>query len=169
MPDPPREYGARSGLARPTRYSSALARRICDAVAAGAPLTAACEAADLPNRETVATWLDTHADFHAAYTRALEFAADRYAQEILTIADGADGDASGASKRSDAGGVARAKLRIDTRKWLMSRLAPSKYGDRTAASSAAKPNPGTTNLHDLTDAELEDILASEDEAGGHAP
>ena len=166
MHDPPRDAGARSALARPRRYSPALARRICDAVSAGTPLAAACEAADMPDRETVARWLNAHADFRAAYARALEFAADRYADEILTIADGASGEAPGASK-SDAGSVARAKLRIDTRKWLMSRLAPGKYGDRGVAS-AAKLNPGTTNLHDLTDAELEDILASAGEAGDSA-
>jgi hypothetical protein len=166
MQDPPREHSARSALARPTRYSPGLARRVCDAVAGGASLAAVCAAADMPSREIVAAWLDAHPDFRTAYTRALEFAADRFAEQILTIADG---DPSGASSRSDAGSVARAKLRIDTRKWLMSRLAPSKYGDRPAASSAVKRDPATMNLHDLTDAELEDILASEDDAGGSAP
>jgi Bacteriophage Sf6, terminase small subunit-like len=168
MHDPPRDSRARPALAHPSRYSPALARRICDAVSTGTPLAAVCAAADMPDRETLARWLDAHADFRSAYTRALEAAADRYADEILTIADASASESPGAGK-SDAGSVARAKLRIDTRKWLMSRLAPSKYGERPAASAAARLSAGTTNLHDLSDAEIDDILSAETEPGEGTP
>ena len=42
----------------------------------------------------------------------------------------------------------RARLRVDTRKWLMSKLAPRKYGDRV--EHVIK----TGNAADLTDDEL---------------
>ena len=42
-------------------------------------------------------------------------------EEILEIADGTP---------AEKGAVALARLRIDTRKWMMSKLAPKKYGDK---------------------------------------
>jgi hypothetical protein len=49
--------------------------------------------------------------------------ADLLAKEILEIAD---------APCKDAVEVAHARNRLDTRKWLASKLAPRKYGDRVA-------------------------------------
>jgi hypothetical protein len=54
-------------------------------------------------------------------TRAREERADLLAREILEIAD---------APCKDAVEVQRARNRIDTRKWLASKVAPRKYGDR---------------------------------------
>ncbi len=54
-------------------------------------------------------------------TRAREERADLLAKEILEIAD---------APCKDAVEVAHARNRLDTRKWLASKLAPRKYGDR---------------------------------------
>lgn len=35
---------------------------------------------------------------------------------------------------SDTGAVQRNRLRVDSRKWLLSKLAPKKYGDRLTVS-----------------------------------
>jgi hypothetical protein len=55
---------------------------------------------------------------------------------ILAIADDSDGDVIKREREDgstyeyvDTERMARAKLRIDTRKWLMSKLKPEKYGD----------------------------------------
>lgn len=64
---------------------------------------------------------------------------DRMAEEILQIAD--DGrndtyeDADG-HERTDSDVIQRSRLRVDTRKWLMSKLAPKKYGDKTLLTGA---------------------------------
>src|SRR6266446_8491317 len=55
------------------------------------------------------------------YARAREERADLLAKEILEIAD---------APCKDAVEVAHARNRLDTRKWLASKLAPRKYGDR---------------------------------------
>jgi len=72
--------------------------------------------------------------------------ADRMADEIVTIADDASADVlekidpKGGEKRVlNRDCIARAKLRIDTRMWLMARLAPHVYG--TAAPKAAETDP----------------------------
>lgn len=46
---------------------------------------------------------------------------ENLADEILEIADGTP---------AEKGAIALARLRIDTRKWMMSKLSPKKYGDR---------------------------------------
>ena len=55
------------------------------------------------------------------YARAREERADLLAKEILEIAD---------APCKDTVEVQHARNRIDTRKWLASKLAPRKYGDR---------------------------------------
>ena len=77
-----RAAGAPADAARPSRYSSELARAICDAAATGESLTDICARPDRPDRDVVSRWLATNADFQAAYARSLEVLADRYAEEI---------------------------------------------------------------------------------------
>jgi hypothetical protein len=57
------------------------------------------------------------------------FVADVFAGEILEIADTANDNADAKEGRED---IARAKLRIDTRKWLMAHFAPAQYGEGAA-------------------------------------
>jgi terminase small subunit-like protein len=73
------------------------------------------------------SWPEPRANLLAAFrqfptcTRAREERADLLAKEILEIAD---------APRADQVAVQHARNRIDTRKWLASKLAPRKYGDR---------------------------------------
>lgn len=53
------------------------------------------------------------------------------AEEILEIADDAAGDYD-AEGRFRPENVQRARLRIDARKWILSKLAPHRYGDRVS-------------------------------------
>jgi hypothetical protein len=70
------------------------------------------------------------------YARAREAQADYYAAEITEIADTCRvGEKikelpSGAREITTADMVERSKLMVDTRKWLMAKLAPKRYGDR---------------------------------------
>jgi hypothetical protein len=55
------------------------------------------------------------------------------AADIIEIADDSSGDIEldGEGKpRQNAEFMNRSRLRVDTRKWLMSKLAPKKYGDK---------------------------------------
>ncbi len=66
-------------------------------------------------------------------TRAREMQADALFDQILAIAD----DGSNDTQKTDDGKVIvdhdhiqRSRLRIDARKWMASKLAPKKYGDK---------------------------------------
>jgi len=63
--------------------------------------------------------------------------AEHFAEEILEIADDGSNDwiereleSGHVVKVADHKHIARSRLRVDTRKWLMSKLLPKKYGDR---------------------------------------
>jgi hypothetical protein len=117
-------------------YSEELAQAICSRLAEGASLRQICASQDMPDSVTVLRWLDQHSTFRQQYARAREVQAEHWADEIIEIADNAvndweererkDGTTSMAVRHDH---ISRAKLRIDTRKWLMSRLVPKKYGD----------------------------------------
>ena len=59
------------------------------------------------------------------YVRAMEKRADAIFDEIQTIADG--------SGREDTNvKVNRDRLRVDARKWIIAKMMPKKYGDKTS-------------------------------------
>jgi hypothetical protein len=64
------------------------------------------------------------------YARACDDRADLIAEEILTIAD--------EGSKKDNAEVQRDRLRIDSRKWLLSKLHPKKYGDKVDITSGDK-------------------------------
>ncbi len=114
---------------RPSLYTEALAVKICRRLAEGKSLRKVCEAKGMPSAETVRRWLLDNEDFCAQYARAREVQADRFAEEILEIADDASGDWAvdkDGKKALDHEHVQRSRLRVDTRKWLMARMAPKK-------------------------------------------
>ncbi len=71
----------------------------------------------MPTRPTVYNWFDSVEGFFNQYTRARKEQADYYAQEIVHIADTEEDPH-------------RAKIRIDARKWVASKLKGSLYGDK---------------------------------------
>ena len=76
------------------------------------------------------------------YARAKELQMEFMADQIQAIADDGSNDTyiDGDGKtKVDYDNIQRSKLRVDTRKWLMSKLLPKKYGDRLDVTSGDKP------------------------------
>jgi hypothetical protein len=98
----------------------------------GKGLRQICEAQDMPSRTTVLRWLEANASFRDRYARARTACMDWYAEEILRIAFDDSGDLIIDGERVVAGHhvVQRAKLKVDTLKWIMAKLAPQRYGEK---------------------------------------
>jgi hypothetical protein len=132
----PAKKAAPKKMGRPSGYTQAIADRICNRLAEGESLRKICLSDDMPATSSVCKWLTEHPDFAEQYTRAREAQADKMAEEILQIAD--DGmndtyvDADG-KVLVDQDVIARSRLRVDARKWLASKMAPKKYGDKVQA------------------------------------
>jgi hypothetical protein len=120
-------------------FTQEIADEICLLIGQGRSLVEICRAEGMPEISTVFGWLGKKPDFEAQYRRAREAQADLMAEEILLISDEAQNDYverlgrnGGTFTALDTEAVLRSKLRVDTRKWLMAKLQPKKYGERVA-------------------------------------
>jgi len=127
-------------MGRPSDYTPEIETAICEAIASGKSLREICRAEEMPSRETVYAWMAKNQAFSDRYARAVEDRAELLAEEILEIADddkgdygfkeGSDKDGEGAKPCILPDNIQRAKLRVDSRKWIASKLFPKKYGDK---------------------------------------
>lgn len=114
---------------RPTKYTSELGDYICSELATGKPLTKICAPDDMPCTVSIYKWLREHIEFSNNYARARQDQADTYFDDAIRIADEVD---------ADSNEIARARLRIDTRKWASGKLKPKKYGEPSTMQSEEK-------------------------------
>jgi len=91
----------------------------------------------MPAMSTVFLWISRHKEFSENYARAQADRVVAWSEEIVDIADNSQADTN------------RAKLRVDTRKWLMSKMDPKKYGDRQEHRHTGA-NGGPIQTVDLT-------------------
>lgn len=123
-------------MGRPSKFTEELAGTICDRLSKGQSLRFICDEDGMPSRETVRTWLRDNPAFSAQYARAKEDYAEAVFEEIEEIAD--DGRNDWIERETKRGtyialneeALGRSRLRIDARKWMLSKLMPKKYGDR---------------------------------------
>jgi hypothetical protein len=123
---------AKRSPGRPSDYSREIALEICKRLGNGESLRQICASLGMPGKTTIMRWLNDNAEFRAQYARARELQAEHWAEEILEISDDSRNDfvekEGHAALNSE--NINRSRLRVDTRKWLMARLAPKKYGDK---------------------------------------
>jgi hypothetical protein len=121
---------------RPSSYNPALVASICDEIATSDHgLVTICARPGMPTLKTMYLWMERHPEFVQIYARAKERQMDYMACQIKEIADTPQ---PGVIERTDKDGnvmvetrdmIDHRRLRIEARKWLMSKLAPKKYGD----------------------------------------
>src|SRR6476620_2397965 len=109
-------------IGRPSIYSPALAADICERIASGESLCSVCRDEDMPALRTVIGWLPKYPEFERQYAHACGARAAARAEEIIVISDG--------TKDDDPVVMQPDRLRIDTRKWLMAKCMPKRYGDK---------------------------------------
>lgn len=121
---------------RPSSYTQEIADRLCAQLSEGISLRTICRADEMPCAASVFNWLRTRPEFLEQYTRAKENAADAFAEEMLDIADEGSNDWMEIHDKENVGyrvngeHINRSRLRVDTRKWIASKLKPKKYGDK---------------------------------------
>jgi hypothetical protein len=118
---------------RPSTYSPEIAAFICSRISNGESVRKICDDPDMPASSSIFKWLIEHKEFSEQYTRAREAQMDAMVEEIIEIADDSANDSTfdeEGNSRQNSEWINRSRLRVDTRKWLMSKLAPKKYGDK---------------------------------------
>jgi hypothetical protein len=121
----------------PSNYTKAIADRIIDLIAEGRSLAAIEQMDGMPARRTVRDWIDRKPDFASRYAAARLQWVDSVAEEINQLADSAPRVAAEAGEFGNAA-VQALRVQIDTKRWLLSKIAPSKYGYKLAVEATGK-------------------------------
>ncbi len=142
-------------ISRPIGFRKAVADEFCRRIGEGRSERSVCKDPDMPAHATIYKWEHENPEFATQYARARDERATHLAEEALTIGDGL-----GEAPTSEQ--IQAAKLRVDTRKWFASKLAPKKYGERLQTDATVNANVTgdlTMRLQAMSDDELARILA----------
>lgn len=135
---------------RPTIYSQELADKICEQIAQGYSVRTLCSKEGMPATTTFFRWIRENQSFRQQYAYATEERTEAMAEDLLDIADDGSNDLMTIQKGHETYEVEnkevtnRSRLRVDTRKWLMSKMKPKKYGDKVDVTSDGKAIKGNT-------------------------
>jgi hypothetical protein len=153
-------------MGHPTTYSEIMTDSICEQLAEGRSLVRICGAPGYPSRSTVFHWLEEYPFFRDKYARARDLQAERYAAEIIELADTPVESRKvvikeGSEEITIVDAVERTRLRIDARKWYASKLAPKKYGDKlqTEITGTDGGPVQMQEVREMSDAEIAARLA----------
>ena len=104
----------------------------------------------VPKRMTIYCWLNPESEYYDKefsenYARARQEREDAIFDDMLDIADDGSNDfmkkqiAEGVEvELLNAEHIQRSRLRIDARKWILSRMNPKKFGDKTDITSGGE-------------------------------
>ncbi|HAN5144970.1 TPA: DNA-binding protein [Escherichia coli] len=109
-------------VGRPHGYTEEKALEICELVADGQSINKISKMLGMPTRSTILKWFRDVPEFSIMYARAKEIGFEVLADEIIDLSD--------AAENIKAEELRRHQLMIDTRKWLLAKLQPRKYGER---------------------------------------
>lgn len=98
-------------------YTPELVESILDRIGDGESLSAICRIKGMPNKRTFLRWVKDKPEVQKAYTEALALREEVYFDEIVHIVD-------------TCRDPAKARLQADSRKWVLARMNPKKYGDK---------------------------------------
>ena len=102
-----------------TNYTREISDTICTRMSEGESLRAICKDPEMPSEGAVRGWAVRDVDgFGDRYRAARQMLLEYWSDEIISIADGEESD-----PRSR-------QIRTGVRQWLMSKLAPRRYGDK---------------------------------------
>lgn len=147
-------------MGRLSTFTAEMAARILQLLAEGQTLREVCRPDDMPSESVVRNWvLDDREGFAAQYSRARAVGYHSMADELVEIAD--DGSNDWMERKNSDGStvevenhevIGRSRLRVDTRKWLLSKALPKIYGDKIITELTGKDG-GPVAIVDLSDQE----------------
>lgn len=130
-------------IGRP-RIPDEVFQKILALIEDGYSVAAICQMEGMPTFDTVWRRINADPSFSDSYSRARERRADRYLEEISSIADNATDDVAeimtkkGEISAVNRQAIERAKLMIATRQWVMAKLNPKKYSESAKVEHSGK-------------------------------
>lgn len=118
---------------QPTKYNQKIVDEICEWVATSSKsMRTICKNVGI-SYQTHLNWIREHPEYFDQYARAKEDQSDLLIEEMIEIADDSSQDeivVGDGIVKMNSEYVQRSRIRIDTRKWIASKLKPKKYGDK---------------------------------------
>jgi hypothetical protein len=114
---------------------------ICQRIINGESVKSILRDKDMPSTQTFWDWLKNDKIKSNQYARAKEIMAERIFEDIILIADGTDDDIyvdENGIEQTNHNVIQRDRLRIDARKWNLSRMFPKKYGEKIDMTSGGE-------------------------------
>lgn len=137
-------------MARPTIYTKELGEKICQRIVEGESVREIVKDDEMPAASTIFLWLlqEDKKEFLEQYEKARNIQAELMFEEILDIADNGENDwimRQGKDEeewwQQNGEAIQRSRLRVDTRKWYLSKVLPKKFGEKMDVTSDGKPIP----------------------------
>lgn len=131
-----------------SKYTQEIADQICVLVATTSKsMRTICKEVGI-DYQTHLNWFRSHPEYFEQYARAKEDQSDLLIEEMIEIADDSSQDEIdtefGTKMNSEY--VQRSRIRIDTRKWIASKLKPKKYGDKVDVTTGGDKITNVINL-----------------------
>ena len=171
---------AKRRVGKPTKgkevYTPELVEEFCNRLMVGEPMAHICEDDHMPMHTTILLWIRTKPEFSEKYFQARRVQMELFVDEIIQISDDDSKDKIETVDKhgnkiwvSDKTRVFRDVLRVNSRKWLASKLAPMIYGDMARVQvTGAIGAYDITKLGDEELTQLEQILSQVAIATGQA-
>lgn len=142
-------------MGRPTKYNEQIDKEICERLAFGESLNSICKDDHIPHRVNVMRWIlatDNHKydQFRTNYALAREIQYQNMADDILDIADDGTNDFIERQEGFEvvnSENIQRSRLRVDTRKWFMSKVLP-KFKDKQEEQNESSLSESISKLID---------------------
>jgi hypothetical protein len=116
---------------KPVRDKAAICKEVLQGMRDGLSAFKACQKAGVP-QSTFNDWVNGDKNLSVEYAHAREDLIERIANEVMELADSEVPETGDGKKDWQA--IQKHKLQVDTRKWLLSKLAPKKYGEKLELS-----------------------------------
>lgn len=139
---------------RPTIFTPELSEKILKRVVDGESIRSICRDDDMPSLSAFFRWIVEKPDFKEQYDHATDVRAETIFEEALEIADTVlmgekvktSGEGDTLKVETQTGDmVDRARLKVDTRKWFLSKLKPKRFGERLDLNHSGNLEIGLTD------------------------
>ena len=110
-------------------------------ISKGKSLREVLRQADMPSSQTFYRWIDEDQEKSKQYARACSDRADVMFEDMFHIADATEDDvimSEDGKLITNHNVIQRDRLRVDTRKWALSKMNPKKYGDKVDVTSGGE-------------------------------
>lgn len=142
----------------PRQWTPDIKAELCRRVAEGKTILSLAGKGDFPSQSAIYAELRRDPEFAKEYEAAREWQLTAWEDEIIEMASDAGKDRK-PDGSVDLDHIARMKLAVNTKQWVMARRNPRRYGDRVSAELTGRDGGPLQVEHERSPMELARMVA----------